>query len=474
MNKFLRFTALLLTVVMLIPVSAVLPVNAEIHVDSELADHARAITKVVRDFGASYKFDRGISVSDLHTVMSIVLNDNPDMFHLSAAYQYSYNSNRPDTAIEVMFSYKMTREEYAAASAEVRTWADKVISLADPSFTEYEYALFFHDYIAANYDYDTDYAVRDVYHFLKEGKGVCQAYTYTYAYLLESVGIETTFASSDEMNHIWNVVKIDGKWFHVDVTWDDPIGNAAGVVDHMYFMLSDSAIYNKEKKHYGWVTYHDCVTSRYDNTEVDQSESSYAYLDGKWYFVRSGNLYVTNDPKKKGEECVELDMQWNLWHSNSFYVNNYSGIIEKDGSLYVNSSDKILKIDPKSKSVTDVFKYTAGDGYIYGFTVDMGEDRVSGADLSTDSILISISTEPSKRDKQFLVSLKDGFLVAEPASGDANGDGRTNLSDVSQALKCIAKWDVSISNPAADIDGNGIVNLSDVTAIMKMIAGWAV
>ena len=44
------------------------------------------------------------------------------------------------------------------------------------------------------------------------------------------------------MNHIWNLIKIDGKWYHVDVTWDDPIMDKPGRVKHDNFLRSDDGI----------------------------------------------------------------------------------------------------------------------------------------------------------------------------------------------------------------------------------------
>ena len=310
MKTLHRLTAALLTLIILISGTSGISVSGAPFVDSEIMTYAEDIAKTVKEFGTSYKFENGININDLRTVMSIVLNDNPRFFHLSAAYQYTYDRNRPEIALELRLKYKMTPDEYAAASVEVQTWVDKIVSLADPSFTEFEYALFFHDYIASNYEYDTAYNVRDVYSFIKTGVGVCQAYTYAYGLLLEAVGIESTFASSDEMNHIWNIVKLGGKWYHVDLTWDDPIGGAPGEAHHDFFLMSDDAIYSKDKKHYGWVSYCECDSVEYDAIPVAQAQTSYAYLNGKWYYMADGDLYVTASPAEAGELHMELDLRW--------------------------------------------------------------------------------------------------------------------------------------------------------------------
>jgi len=56
--------------------------------------------------------------------------------------------------------------------------------------------------------------------------------------------------------------------------------------------------------------------------------------------------------------------------------------------------------------------------------------------------------------------------------GDANRDGKINLTDVSAMLKHIAKWGVGLCVPAADVSANDKVNLADVSSLLKWIAGW--
>ncbi len=58
--------------------------------------------------------------------------------------------------------------------------------------------------------------------------------------------------------------------------------------------------------------------------------------------------------------------------------------------------------------------------------------------------------------------------------GDADGDGKINLNDVSMILKCIAKWEVSPNPDAADVTGDDKVNLMDASLILKYIAKWDV
>lgn len=75
-----------------------------------------------------------------------------------------------------------------------------------------------------------------------EGKGVCSAYTSAAQLLLHMVRIDCLRVYSiPAENHVWNLVEINGDWYHMDVTWDDPLSNTD---QHMfeYFLRTDEEI----------------------------------------------------------------------------------------------------------------------------------------------------------------------------------------------------------------------------------------
>ena len=102
-----------------------------------------------------------------------------------------------------------------------------------------------HDYIVDHVSYDPNQNTSlTAYNALVEGTAVCGGYTESFMTLLTMAGIEnTTIAgSAGSQSHVWNAVKLDGKWYHVDVTWDDPINGDDRLISHDYFNLTDSEI----------------------------------------------------------------------------------------------------------------------------------------------------------------------------------------------------------------------------------------
>ena len=467
-----RICAVVLAVCLLIPLHTG-AVNVSDYMPDRHRKYLEEIIDAVVNYELSYTFEERISSASLEAIMSRVYNDYPEIFHLSNTYSTTFPMGQDDIIISVRFNYKMTKSEYTAVKAELEQWADHIVSLADPSFTEYEYALFLHDYLAATYEYDTTYTIYDIYNFIKKGRGVCQAYTYAYAYLLDRVGIENSYATSDEMNHIWNTVKLDGEWYHVDVTWDDPIGGALGKASHGAFMYSDEGIFSKDDPHYAWKSPYACLSDKYETSPVMDAASSYAFVNGSWYYLlkRDGKvcLYATDDPLKEGDVVAETEgMSWKHRENSSVYVSVHSGFYEHGGYLYFNTPSSVMRYDTVSGKTEIVFTYVGNDGYIYGVSPYLGGD-ISPKD---GMACIRIGTAPSKPLRTILIYTDGSGMDGVDGSGDADCDGSVTLSDVTAALRYIAGWNVYIAKNGADINADGMVGLEDVTAMMKIIAGW--
>ena len=106
-----------------------------------------------------------------------------------------------------------------------------------------------HDYIINHTKYDKDRTDRNIinyqsntaYGVLFEGYGICSGYADTMAIFLNYYDIPNYKVSSE--NHVWNAVYLDGKWYHLDLTWDDPIINTGeDVLDDTYFLISTKVL----------------------------------------------------------------------------------------------------------------------------------------------------------------------------------------------------------------------------------------
>lgn len=113
--------------------------------------------------------------------------------------------------------------------------------------SQYDIALWLHDYLINTAYYDTTYTEYGPDGVLLKGYGVCDSYSRAYQMLLDAFGIPNhrQDGTGNGGAHAWNVVMLDGKWYNVDVTWDDPVDGAVAVSGserHDYFAIPDSIL----------------------------------------------------------------------------------------------------------------------------------------------------------------------------------------------------------------------------------------
>lgn len=110
-----------------------------------------------------------------------------------------------------------------------------------------------HDYIIDNTKYDSDrsdnnstkYHSDIAYGPLFEGYSICGGYTDLMQLFLEKMNLDN-FRVSSHM-HIWNAVKIDGVWYNLDLTWDDPVlSDGTSTILHDYMLIRTSDLLSKE------------------------------------------------------------------------------------------------------------------------------------------------------------------------------------------------------------------------------------
>lgn len=106
-----------------------------------------------------------------------------------------------------------------------------------------------HDYIINHSIYDSnrsDYNITTynsdiAYGPLFQGYGICGGYTDAMELFLEEMGIKSYKISSDQ--HVWNAVYLDGKWVHLDLTWDDPVvSSGENLLEHNFFLIDTSTL----------------------------------------------------------------------------------------------------------------------------------------------------------------------------------------------------------------------------------------
>ncbi|MFR0969540.1 MAG: transglutaminase domain-containing protein [Coprococcus sp.] len=101
-------------------------------------------------------------------------------------------------------------------------------------------ALWLHDWLLQQLDYDHSLKWSSAESALTRKLGTCQAYESAYSKLLTAAGITNAETRDTYDGHTWNAMKLDGKWYQVDCTWDDTKDNYYNFDQtHLYFGLTD-------------------------------------------------------------------------------------------------------------------------------------------------------------------------------------------------------------------------------------------
>ena len=148
--------------------------------------------------------------------------------------------------IEIDLTKNYSEEQIKAVNDKVNTLYQ---SLYNPNKSQIENIRVIHDYIInhtkydeersknGNLQYDSDIA----YGALIEGYALCGGYSDAMQLFLEKMNIKNFKVSSDK--HIWNAVFINNNWYHLDLTWDDPITNIQkDYLTHDYFLITTTKL----------------------------------------------------------------------------------------------------------------------------------------------------------------------------------------------------------------------------------------
>lgn len=149
--------------------------------------------------------------------------------------------------------------------ANVKRVANEV---TNDSMSDIQKARALHDWICANTEYDTDNINADRNHHdasvFMNTKTVCEGYASLYDLLLREAGIESYYVHSND--HAWNILNIDGHYFHSDTTWDDQTSS------YKWFMCSDSELQKAVGAHSSWKLLVPSVLHVYDRTSAPPCE----------------------------------------------------------------------------------------------------------------------------------------------------------------------------------------------------------
>ncbi|MDE7130372.1 MAG: InlB B-repeat-containing protein [Lachnospiraceae bacterium] len=337
------------------------------------------------------------------SLVSGVLNEHPDLYFVERGFRY-WNNRTIITAIELEYN----NDYNDAAFQQSVTMA---MSRVNSQMSDLEKAVVLHDYLTINCEYDYQNYLNgtipsesyNAYGTLVNRTAVCQGYALAYKYLLNQVGIDCYMVTSNSMNHAWNMIVLDGKYYQVDVTWDDPTWDKIGKSLHIYMFRSDAAF----AKHQDWqvtdgseVVDYEATDTRFDNAFWTECRSSLVLAGDDCYYVSSEGSVKKTDLSDitNGGTVVHSIGTWPTWDGHGTWSGSYSGLFQIGDRLYYNDKSSIYSIAMDGTDKRTEFTADTTTGYIYGSAYcqgkvlyalhqdpnETGEEEVLTADITVE------------------------------------------------------------------------------------------
>ena len=189
-------------------------------------------------------------------------------------------SDLQTTQADIAYHYALRTGDTSLLTANEQNAYQKLHNIADElnltELSDIEAIQSVHDYLVLNTVYDTEAAAsgsggiaHNAEGLLLNGRAVCSGYASVFKLFMTLADIPCEYVQNDV--HAWNLVQLGEEWYHVDVTWDDPVPDQPGIVQYTHFMMTDADI-SQLDDHGNW----NCECSIGHNCD-DESYRLYPY-----------------------------------------------------------------------------------------------------------------------------------------------------------------------------------------------------
>lgn len=254
-------------------------------------------------------------------------------------YTFDYNPNyKLARAVEIpaLFS-KLTIEEKEAFNILY----DTTKKLTEDLSNDYDKELAIHNFITDNFRYgpldmsNVPARAHSVTGFVLDGQGICEAYANTFYIMGQMAGLDVSIitGTANNINHMWNLINLEGEYYHIDVTSDDPAPDVPNRERYNYFNVSDDII----SKTHSWERgdFPQCSADKYNyytlnNYIIHNEEELKNFINQE---LNSGKTSFTF--RTEGYAIESIDVLKTYTSNKGFYTLNVSGEYGKESTYNV-------------------------------------------------------------------------------------------------------------------------------------------
>ncbi len=209
------------------------------------------------------------TMNDVSEAMNAFFSDHPEVFYLNTQYKVSTVENFSGTKLIVYLDYLVKdKNELEQKISEIESAMNNILNKIDNNSNDFDKELKIHDILGelTTYYRYTDvnsipFECHTIYGTLISNTAVCDGFTKVMQILLDKVNIDSIIVTGylQDQPHAWNLVKINGEWYHLDLTSDKSINgknDSEKIIIHSYFNLTTDNIKNTHT-----ITYEDKIFS---------------------------------------------------------------------------------------------------------------------------------------------------------------------------------------------------------------------
>ncbi len=422
-----------------------------------------------------------IAYDDFTMVYELYRFDHPEHYWYSGGYGYSLYSD--GTLAYILPSYGDGFDDTLFTRS-----VNLLLACANGKTTDYDKALALHDAIVKYSRYTDGDNAHNAYGITVNGEAVCEGYAKAYQYLLQLSGIQsyivTGFANGGA--HAWNLIRLDGRYYYADTTWDDPVTDGYESLKPVYYRYFCTTTELISKNHtiedkYGIIpecTSTDKLYKEYREISEYTVESVANAFGGtytaRFIYTKGDGLNFDNWFSERDENGMQnLDKVYQKlfsyrggsfsWSSDgeaiilSFIPANTASVAGRLKNFSDPEKAAQISLIPSGSSET---AYTAE---VYG---DFDIWKINGVAYGNYSVVISKQGHKTKTgsvtvNENGAVFDSDIFLI-----GDTNEDGTVDVRDIVRLKVSIA---AGITSDALDVDSDGSVNAQDIVYLFENI-----
>lgn len=350
----------------------------------------------------------GITRGDIVDALNIIRAENGEYFYIDWD-SCIYN----DTTVTLDYYY--TGDELSENIAKFDSAVDKITDGITNAMSDHDKALAIHDRLALsaavnistedknfdNYYEEKKFENYTAYGVLVGGTGFSDSYALAYMTALKSVGVDCGLVVGSGADNTWNIVLIDGEWYHVNLAKNDKSPDRYGRIAHTYFLLSDTKCTDLLGSFTSAVT---ADSTLYDSALMKSAVSRVSFDSDNYYYIKGKTIVSLN--RSSGAETVILTVndKWYVYTNGSFastyYTGIYCGLELVDGKLYYNTSKSINSIG------------TDGVGNVVINTLDTASSLAYGLVYDGTNLTCSMQTNPDSASRNIItVSLQTKQLT---------------------------------------------------------------